>query len=485
MTAEPPETTMRVLSHAGLEVRQGEFVLLCDPWVVGSTYWRSWWNYPPVDRDLVAGLRPNAIYITHIHWDHFQGDSLRKFPLDTRIIIPKGNHDRMLRDLVGLGFTNIVEIKHAKRMELAPGLAITSYQFGPFFDSLVAIEAGETVIVNANDSKFMGGPLHQILTRHPKVDFVLRSHSSANSLACYEYIDRTDIPADDFDYVADFARFAVATGAKYAIPFASNHCYLHRDTWKFNALIQTPYLVKDRMERMPIKGPQVQVMISGDSWSSSNGFRIQPGSASYFEDRDRHLIAYREANAEKLAQTYAREEKATVSQVQMEKYFTALLKRAPWLARRRLRKTPVTYVLYSGEKVSSILEVDLGTGKVRQLERWSDEANPLQIHTSAFVVKQCIGLDIFSHLSISKRVRYRVRHDQRSSMILLNLLFNLYEYDMMPLRRNLSRRSVSTWLRRWREVLLYFRIAGRLTFGGRFDPARYMPKRARRLEVPA
>ena len=43
------------------------------------------------------------------------------------------------------------------------------------------VEAEDAVILNANDAKFMGGPLDQILQRHPRIDFALRSHSLANA----------------------------------------------------------------------------------------------------------------------------------------------------------------------------------------------------------------------------------------------------------------------------------------------------------------
>ena len=69
----------QILSHAGLRVVAGGRELVCDPWLVGSTYWRSWWNYPPVPRDLVDSLKPDFIYLTHLHWDHFQSASLRRF----------------------------------------------------------------------------------------------------------------------------------------------------------------------------------------------------------------------------------------------------------------------------------------------------------------------------------------------------------------------------------------------------------------------
>ncbi len=56
----------QVLSHAGLLLEGRGVSLLVDPWLVGSSYWRSWWNYPPVSPELVANLRPTHIYLTHV-----------------------------------------------------------------------------------------------------------------------------------------------------------------------------------------------------------------------------------------------------------------------------------------------------------------------------------------------------------------------------------------------------------------------------------
>ena len=67
------EVRLTVLSHACLYIEFGDTRLLVDPWIVGSCYWRSWWNYPEVDNSLVDALDPTHIYITHLHWDHYHG----------------------------------------------------------------------------------------------------------------------------------------------------------------------------------------------------------------------------------------------------------------------------------------------------------------------------------------------------------------------------------------------------------------------------
>ena len=123
----------KILSHAGLLVKNktGKS-LICDPWLIGSSYWRSWWNYPPVSKDLINSLHPDFIYLTHIHWDHFHGDSLKKFPPNIPIIIPKGNYTRMKDDLFYLGYNNIIELKHGERLPTSQGSHINDLP-GLFF----------------------------------------------------------------------------------------------------------------------------------------------------------------------------------------------------------------------------------------------------------------------------------------------------------------------------------------------------------------
>ena len=96
-----------------------------------------------------------------------------------------------------MGCTHITELRHGEPFEVGPNFKITSYQFGYFPDSVLVIEADGKVILNANDCKTMGLPLRQILGRHPRIDFVLRSHSSANARLCFEIMDRGGSHIDD------------------------------------------------------------------------------------------------------------------------------------------------------------------------------------------------------------------------------------------------------------------------------------------------
>ena len=62
-------------------------------------------------------------------------------------------------------------------------------------------------------------------------------------------------------------------------------------------------------------------------------------------------------------------------------------------------------------------------------------------------------------------------------MEMLNIVFNFYEYDMLPLYRNLGFRSLESWTMRWRELLLYAFFVRDLVFDKSIDTAKYLPSK--------
>jgi UDP-MurNAc hydroxylase len=442
---------LQILSHAGLSISGAGVTLLCDPWVVGSCYWRSWWNYPPVSPELLASLRPDFIYLTHIHWDHFHGPSLRKLGKQTPILLPWEHYPRMKIDLERMGFRDIREMKHGHPMELRPGFVVTSYGF-LFPDSAIVAECEGVTVFNANDAKFMGPPLEQIIRRHRPIDFVLASHSSANQRLCYEFIDDPSTPPDDLNrYIARFANFVRATGARYAIPFASNHCYLHKDVYRFNETVQTPAMVEDYFRRHHITSPELRVMVSGDSYSSEDGFHI--AEHDYFTRRRERLEEYREAARGTLEEFYRREANSTITLEQLDRYFQKVFRAIPFFVRRLFKDQPITFVLTAGDK-RYIYRVDIYRRRVEQCEDVTDARDPIQIHTSVMIVRHCLSSDLFSHLPTSKRVRYRFTSDRKKYLDLFSLIFNFYDFGWLPLRHMLSWRFLTTFPPRWREMLL-------------------------------
>ena len=89
-------------------------------------YWRSWWNYPPVPDGLVETLNPDFIYLTHMHWDHFHGPTLRRLGLDRHMLIPRTPDRRIYEDLKAMGCTRITELVHGKPYQI--GAKLSDYE---------------------------------------------------------------------------------------------------------------------------------------------------------------------------------------------------------------------------------------------------------------------------------------------------------------------------------------------------------------------
>jgi UDP-MurNAc hydroxylase len=464
----------QILSHAGLLIADETKTLVCDPWIVGSTYWRSWWNYPPVSPELLASVKPDFIYLTHIHWDHFHGPSLRKFDRSTPVLVPKGHMGRLRRDLRTVGFQNVIELRHGEAFDLTPNFRIYSYQFFPMPDSGLVVECDGVTLFNANDSKFMGRPLAQIVRRHPRFDFVFRSHSSANSRLCFEIIDSPEQLVDDpSSYIRSFAAFAQKTHARYAVPFASNHCYLHRETFPLNRTIQTPFAIKEYFEEQHIESPEVAVMVSGESWSSNDGFHLAPNSKRFFEERERFLGEYLDQQRGTLEAYYEREARTTVTLKEMERYFSGFFSALPFAVRRFYRGHPLRYHLNAGEQ-TFLYEVDIANRKVTAVEPGTELQPMPEIHMSALIMKHAMAAKFCAQISIGKRVRYRVTSQNKRYVLLLEFLMNLYEMELLPVRRWFHYRFFETWVLRWREVALYLGILTDRLRSRRFSEEQYI-----------
>jgi len=455
-----------VLSHACLYVEHGSTSLMVDPWLLGSAYWRSWWNYPPVDRERVLGLRPTYIFLTHIHWDHFHGPSLRAYAKDTHILIPDDRYDRMARDLRTMGFKRVTALDHGREFALGDGLSIRPYLFFPMTDTALVIRSPNVVLLDANDCKIAGLPLTQITRAFPRIDFALRSHSSANPRICHHYLDRDDIVLDDrAHYLRSFCNFMRAVQPRYAVPFASNHCHLHRDTIQFNDYIQTPLDVAAAFEQLRAReglSTEIKVMLPGSSWSEGDGFTLS--DTTPFSERNRELARYASANQAKLEQYYALEAKVQVTTQDMSTFFDPFFAALPWLVRWLFRRHPIL-IVSECMAAPDQWRVNLWKRSVEPVAQSERSRAPARMHIPAIILRQSLRMNMFGHAGISKRVRYLATHAEMPWLKRFELMLSMYESELLPIRKNLSLRFLKTFALRWRELVLYAQVAVRMAVG--------------------
>ena len=442
-----------VLSHAGLLVEHRGVRIVSDPWLIGSCYWRSWWNFPEPPAALVHDLRPDYVYLTHLHWDHFHGVSLQKlFPPSTKILVPLVPTRRMVKDLEWLGFHDVTEVPHGGRVQLGEDFTLHSYQFGPAVDSAMVLEVGGSTLFNSNDCKLFGLPLKQITDRHRRFDFVFRSHSSASPIPyCIEgYRESFPHLRSQDDYVEEFSRFALSIGARYAIPFASNHCFLHRETVHFNDTAVLPTDVEAHHRALAARSgidSRCVVMAPGSRWSDASGFDLVPFDYAQRAERLAELAA---RHAETLERQYATEEETRFDAAAFRAYFERFVAAVPGLLRSRF-SSPVVFRTADKDGVHHG-RIDLRARRVDFVDGPAE--GDIVVETPALVLNDCTRNTMFSVWAASKRLRIRLPTPAHLDRLVgFLLLLDLLELDTLPLRRNFAPRSLGVRLRRWREVV--------------------------------
>lgn len=331
------------------------------------------------------------------------------------------------------------------------------------------IEADGVVIFNANDAKLAGLPLQQILSDYPTIDFCMRSHNSANARQCMHIIGEPDTSMDDNEhYVRVFAYFMNKVRPKYAVPFASNSCLLHRDVYAMNSLAQTPLHVRDHFERFSKRADlptKLQIMVPGDAWSSEQGFTLTEND--YFERRDVRLQEYAERVRDKLDAYYLREGKVRVSLDTMTRFTANLWRITPSILRRPLKNERVLIGSRSSDSVN-YFAVDLYAGEVTEV--LPDEAQRFNVRAEfpAIVLLQSIRLNMFSQAWISKRVHYHSTREKLPVLQAFLRILELWEAELLPFRKAITVRAVLALLPRWREAVLYVQVLVQLSRGRGF-----------------
>ena len=76
------ELQLRLISHACVQIYGQGFSIICDPWLVGTSFNDGWAMYPEPNLDNVDYEEITHIWISHEHPDHLNFPSMKYwFPI--------------------------------------------------------------------------------------------------------------------------------------------------------------------------------------------------------------------------------------------------------------------------------------------------------------------------------------------------------------------------------------------------------------------
>lgn len=234
---------LQTLGHASIALyRDGEApLLLTDPWLVGSVYWRSWWlqNYPDdATLDWLAGSA--HVYVTHEHPDHFHMPSIRRLGSGPDYLFPALAERGFLGHMAEHGFCAAI-VPPGRWQAIGAGVAILSL---PLWndDSLLLIDTPNALILNFNDAKPLPSvvkAVRRLADRIGKPRILLASYSPASVINSFSDGSGPVMLKSPADYVGYLCTLCEALGAHVYLPFASQASYERADSLWANELRTT------------------------------------------------------------------------------------------------------------------------------------------------------------------------------------------------------------------------------------------------------
>ncbi len=302
---------MRVtfLGHVGMYVETEGGSVLCDPWFTPA-YFASWFVFPRNDGlDVSSFLRPDYLYISHLHHDHFDPEWLKaNVDKSTTVLLPAFRVDHLEVALRGCGFSNFIQTEHGVTSDLGgleiAILAMTAPADGPAGDSAIVIADSTARILNQNDSRPRDadevrdlGPYDGHFTQfsgaiwYPMVyDFELTEMERLGRRK------RDDQETRALSYIQD-------AGARYVFPCAGPPCFLDESLFELNDLDGKPsnifpdqpsfleYLAKNKIEGGRLVVPGSVITLEGDKCSVMHP-EAEASPEAIFSDKREYLKQY-------------------------------------------------------------------------------------------------------------------------------------------------------------------------------------------------
>ena len=465
--------TLSIHSHGCADITDGEYCLLFDPWLIGSAYWRSWWNFPePSDFSALCKrlirYKVVYVYITHLHWDHFHAPTIRRLVNslpNLHFLIPKVPEIRLANDLRDVLPRNVhyQEIPQNSIFYVSENFYFKIFLSGFFVtDSAVLVNIGNVQVLNLNDSK----PLN-ILSKSIKSSInkdlliTLRSHSSANARVCRR-LRNGDMPIQSQDSLNEYSRQFIETAKFFrtniAIPFASNMCYLHKDTFQYNKHSNTADVVSSFALEHDITFVKLVLPRENLDLDTLIVNMDKQSREQLFADRDTQLLDYRLRKISSLECT----DRMSVSPIMFSRlvthYFAKFFSTLPcWyslLLSSGVAFSPshefvegFSFTVIPFSNLVSWSQVDFSSSK-------SCIVVPLEVLVSILKTRN------FDSLGISKRVLICADHYGYYRLFLAALVYT--DLGVFPLTLRTIYRLFSSWIWRAPEILDLISLALKL-----------------------
>lgn len=157
------------LFHQGVHI-------LCDPWLEAPAVAGGWEKFPPTEIRVRDIPKPDYLYISHIHSDHCEPETLAKLDKETPVIGLSRQPAYLERMLHQQGFRNLRLVPEGRPTEIAPGFRVETFAatfnhaVAEVIDSSAIFDFGGCVVLNCNDNLPEEPFCREVAKRYPRID---------------------------------------------------------------------------------------------------------------------------------------------------------------------------------------------------------------------------------------------------------------------------------------------------------------------------
>lgn len=269
---------IQYLYNAACVYEHEGYQILSDPWFYPA-FEGSWTQDPPLKSKPSDYFGVDAIYLSHLHPDHFDEKALQEFPKDKAIIYLDHEPNFLAKKIRSLGFTDLHGLVPEKSFKMGPfDLMIfepfTKHPFyeseiGNLIDSALIIQAGGIKILNGNDNTLTPTAADMLVKQFGAFDLVQLVDSCAGPYpACFTNLSHEEKLSEKerilTRHIHSMIECAKILKAKKVQPFAG-HYKLQGKLAALNQYLAV-YEPHEVAEKIKLSGLEPLLLYEGDSF---------------------------------------------------------------------------------------------------------------------------------------------------------------------------------------------------------------------------
>ena len=227
---------VRYLYSACVEIETPKLRILCDPWFSEGAFDGSWYHYPWKKNPLNIIKKPDLIYISHIHSDHYDPDFLKKINKKfgkIKIIIADFKNNYLLKR-IKFDKLEAEPIRSLKLKNVNINIIPNETDDGSDIDSAIVVSYKQRTILSLVDcvyNRVFANKLKKIVSSYTnELDLLLVPHSGANNFP-HTYFDNLKQKnvlqrLSQIKKLSNFSRYTnwcKLFKSKYHLPFAGKY----------------------------------------------------------------------------------------------------------------------------------------------------------------------------------------------------------------------------------------------------------------------